>query len=384
MSLFATILFALTISTFSALSKEPEILFCMEYASTNLIIKSFVRFMILLLFLFIPALILNAVDVIKEAIHEMTKYSKASEEVYEKFLRKLHILKNLQRKLMAWLKAELGTEIIYQVLIQLILLMMFETQTPTQRGLDAIFAKSSAEDYLISSQIFLIFSIIWSLKTCITTHVKAAKVEKDFLPFTSTLILLAQTSVATLKRIGIMFFYFTPFFGNLNLLQHWKAELKPWKAKPYVNYKEDILYIGNVTLPWSTINRADYTDRKNPTPPTYTEYTGLSLGEAYLVFLLLICLQVISVFLCKLYTAEQFKRKGLLQKILHSLENCSFVSPAQDWDMETGDIEAHWQRIKQVKVEVIITMFINFLWHVAMLFPLLYTGNLIILLQSST
>ena len=320
MNLIATIVFPLVISTFLTLSENPEMIFCMDYTATSIFFKSLIRIFILHLFLLVPALIVNAVDVVKETIDDMiNKKSTITQEIYEKYFCKLYVLKRLQRKLLAWLKAELGAEIVYQVVIQFILLMMYETHTPTQRGIDAIFAKDSNNSF-ISSQVLLIFSIIWSLKTCITTHIKATKVEKEFLPFTSALVLFAQTTVGTVKRIGTLFFYFVPFFGNLNLLQHWKAELKPWKAKPFLDYKDDLMYVGNISIPWRDINRADYTDPTNPTTPDYTLYTGLSLGDAYIIFLLLLYLQLITVFLCKLYTAEEFKRKGFLQKILHSGE----------------------------------------------------------------
>lgn len=334
-----------------------------------------IKVLVLVLFLFIPALIVNAVDVVKEEIEHITQQSKISEEIYETFLRKVHTLKQLKRKLLTWLKAELGTEIFYQVLIQLILLMMYNTDTPTQSGLDAMFAQDSSDKSIISPQVFLAFSIIWSLKTCITTHVKAAKVEKDFLPFTSSLVLYVQTTVGTVKRLGVMFFFFAPFFGHLNLLQHWKAELKPWKSRDYINFKEDMMFIGNVSMPWSSINRADYTNPSKPTPPGYTLYTGLDLGEAYLVFLLVLVLQVVSIFLCKLYTTEQFKRKSFLQKIMHSVENCSLVSPLLDWDTETGNVAAHRKKMQQVKEEMSAAMLMNFFWHAVMLVPILFTGT---------
>jgi hypothetical protein len=64
---------------------------------------------VLVLFPFIPALIVNAVDVVNEHIENITQQSNVSEEIYEIFLRQIHVLKNLKRKLLAWLKAELGT-----------------------------------------------------------------------------------------------------------------------------------------------------------------------------------------------------------------------------------------------------------------------------------
>ena len=58
----------------------------MDSPPTNIFLKILVRFATVLLLLFIPALIVNAVDVVKEEIDDITKLSKASELVYEKFL----------------------------------------------------------------------------------------------------------------------------------------------------------------------------------------------------------------------------------------------------------------------------------------------------------
>jgi hypothetical protein len=189
-------------------------------------------------------------------------------------------------------------------------------------------------------------------------------------------VLYAQTTVGTVKRLGVMFFFFAPFCGHLNLLHHLKAELKPWKSIPNVNYKEDMMFIGNVHTPWNSINRADYTNPSKPTTPGYNIYTGLDLGHAYLVFLLVLLLQVVRIFLCKLYTTEQFKRKSILKKIMHSVENCSLTSPLQDWDTETGDVAAHRNRMQQVKVEMSVAMLVNFFWNAVMLVPILFTGKL--------
>ena len=135
------------------------------------------------------------------------------------------------------------------------------------------------------------------------------------------------------------------------------------------------MFIGNVSIPWSSINRADYTNPSKPTTPGYNLYTGLDLGQAYLVFLLVLLLQVVSIFLCKLYTTEQFKRQSTLHKIMHSVENCSLTSPLQDWDTEIGDVTAHSMRMQQVKVEMSVAMLINFFWNAVMLVPLLFTGK---------
>ena len=102
MNLIATIIFPLVISTFLTLSENPEMIFCMDYTDTSIFFKSLIRIFILPLFLLVPALIVNAVDVVKETIDDMiNKKSTITQEIYEKYFCKLYVLKRLQRKLLA-------------------------------------------------------------------------------------------------------------------------------------------------------------------------------------------------------------------------------------------------------------------------------------------
>jgi len=71
MNLIATIIFPLVISTFLTLSENPEMIFCMDFTDTSIFFKSLIRIFILPLFLLVPALIVNAVDVVKETIDDM-------------------------------------------------------------------------------------------------------------------------------------------------------------------------------------------------------------------------------------------------------------------------------------------------------------------------
>ena len=136
------------------------------------------------------------------------------------------------------------------------------------------------------------------------------------------------------------------------------------------------MYMYNKTpVPWSDIDRWDYTDPEDPTPPPYTLYTGLDPGLAFGLFWVLLLLNAITIFVIKVITVEKFYKFNILDIVLHCLENCHIPLPWRDWDEGAGSVEEVRARYRRVRTEVVLTMLVNLLFNMVMLVPMIYTGD---------
>ena len=335
--------------------------------------KWLIQILVITLSFLNPALLVNAYETTQENIKQLGKTKLNTATNMKKLLEQIRFSRKIKSQYVAFIRNDLGTEVFYQVAGQIILLLMAQTQTPTTSGLEIMFAKSSFLG--IPADGFLIISILWSMRTCVSLHLKSVSVEKAFLPMMSKLILSIQAIIVSLKRVIIMVAFFCPFFGHLDILQHWKAEQKPLLSRDGVNYSSDIMHVNNVSLAWADINRANYSDPKHPIPPDYSVYTGINLGEAFLVFWLILALQTITIILGKYCTATDYKKKTFFEKFLHGIENCNMPCPVNDWDSENGDVDSHKRRLILVRREMLVTIIINFCWHLVMMIPIWVAGK---------
>lgn len=238
-----------------------------------------------------------------------------------------------------------------------------------------MFGKSSS--FGIPAEVVITFSVLWSFKTCLSLHVKATKVEKTHLEFTSKIFLVMIALFASSARILAMISYFTPFFGLFDLLHHHKAEQIPFTLSKEGKYgPNDTLVLYNSTpVRWGQIDTWDYSDEDNPSPPSYTTYTLLSLAESFMIFWLLVLLHLLAVFFVKIIGSKKFQQADKLDKFLHCMENLNIAYPFQDFDYLSGTAEEHKDRFRKVNIEVLCTMLVNFIFHALMLIPLWYTGQ---------
>ena len=137
---------------------------------------------------------------------------------------------------------------IFFVTLQVTMLMLSPrfTESPTHSGLQAVFdrgvdvdglqkkAKSfdmTLEDNEVGGGLatfFLAFSIAWSLKDSAFLYLKVKFIEKrGFLPTKAKAGLAIRSLLAISSRLFcIVFGFFGPFLGLLNILAHWTAERK--------------------------------------------------------------------------------------------------------------------------------------------------------------
>ena len=163
---------------------------------------------------------------------------------------------------------------------------------------------------------------------------------------------------------------------------------------------DDLLELyGGVNMLWTTIDRSDYSNVVNatefthslkPVPPPYTLYTGMSLGDSFLVFLGLLALHFFCLFLVKLCTVNwrSDRFRGIFNIIICSFENMNISRPTHDWDQKKTDkfgnpvkstIGYYKKRYNEVKIELLISYILNWIFSFVLLVPLWYTGNKMII-----
>ena len=137
----------------------------------------------------------------------------------------------------------------------------------------------------------------------------------------------------------------------------------------------------NQTVLWRQLDRWDYTNPDVPsgTPPPYTLYTFLTLGEAFQVFLIIMGAHMLAMLLVKIATSSQFRiRKHPLRKLIHVIQNLSLATPYQDWDEnedeEVRTIPEYKRRFLRTNIEMACCLTLNILVSWVMLVPLFYTG----------
>ena len=128
-------------------------------------------------------------------------------------------------------------------------------------------------------------------------------------------------------------------------------------------------------IPWNMIDRWVGKGTEFAEPPSYSLYTGISLGNYFILFLASIVLQAVLIFIMKMATSSSFKNAGLTKQIVHALENTNIPTPFRDWDVKSGTVEDYRARMKEVVKEVLITVGINKLIGLMMLVPLILTGD---------
>ena len=318
--------------------------------------------------------------------------------------------KTIKLQYVECLKHELALEAYYQVSAQILLLLLAKTLTATTGGLQTFLVNSSDKRLGIkfTAEAALTISILWSLRTCVTLHLKAILVEKVYFPGKSKLYVLVWASLVTDTRVFSMVIFFVPSMGLCNLLYHWQAEQIPFSVRQYVaatngsvSPDAEIQLRGMTeTVLWSQLDRWDYTDPAQPRPPHYSLYTGLSLAWTFFAFFAITALQLIALYIVKYVTSEDFKQESVFSKLVHCLENINITMPCRDWDSVSPNwknqrsvtkqpshdehfhaiqsksaIMEYKERFQNVEKEMIYSTLVNNAVSFLMLIPLLYTGT---------
>lgn len=261
--------------------------------------------------------------------------------------------------------------------IQILVLLLNRTDTPTTGGLETIFDEGNA-----TTQV-LVFSILWSIFTSIKMQTKFTILETGFCPTTSKLIVLAWATFATVRRILSLVTAFIPSMGLFGLLHHWKWEKVPFNIRRenaregFISSEDKISLFGlNETVLWSDLDKTDYSDPQYPIPPHYSHYTLLTLQETFIALIGLSFVHLLATFVIKVWSSKDFKEEPhKINQLIHLLENLNYASPFKDWADGDFTIKEFQERAKAVKKEIIWSQAIHFISTIFMLVPLWYTGK---------
>ena len=368
----ASIIFPLLISTIHLAKNNAKMIYTSIKSKVSKTKLLFLKVGVILLAVVNPILLQNSYETIKEKTREHAKQLNTTR--LSKLRKKLMKTK---RQFVDFVRIDLALECTYQLFGETILILLSTTETSTTGGLENFFKKDSFAG--LSLSLFLTLYIIWSLKTCILLHLKSVGTEKGFLPFTAKLTVVIWGTISYAKRIMSLVAFFIPSLGLFNILQHWQAEQIPFFVRKYLRKgPSDILELYNTTenVLWSEIDRWNYADPSNPSPPNYTLYTGLTLRQSFMVFIGILVMQFLAILIVKTFTVNDFWRRSHFNKFVHILENMNIATPWQDWDHDKCSVEQHKMKHRRVNIEMMVIMVVNFLICLLMICPLFFTGLL--------
>ena len=303
----------------------------------------------------------------------------------------------LKRSLNNHIKLELGLETIYQLVGQLILLLLAYTKTPTQSGLKTIF-----NEHLDAWNIFLlILSIVLSFKSCITSHWRALTACREHFPANSKLVSALYCLFGCLTRVTAIIMFFVGPLGLFDILRHLQGEQYPWDTKilDLVNYDGTMVLGNNPSFEWISVDRWKkvgtlYQQYENGTiirdnfgepllnpehlgsPPDYTLYVGFSVKYYLLIFFCGLGLQILAIFAAKSMLSKPFWNEfNWLEKIIHCLENSNVPHNAKEWDDGKGDSKEHIRRMKSNWIELLCVIIINGFFNLLLLLSLAFLGK---------
>ena len=241
--------------------------------------------------------------------HLMERLNLANENLYKKKSELKYHLRNME-------KLELGLETIYQLSLQLVLLLNAVSETRTNHGLNVVFG---TEENTSSFKLALLaLSIMWSCVSCSLSHLKGLMVHRDHFPALSKLVAGLFALISILKRVLCIILYFTPAMGLFSLLRHLQAEQTAFTDNMlhFANDNNGTIQFSNISILWETIDRWN---RKTNEPPNYTLYTGLSLQYYFFIFMSITMSQLFTIFGVKRQWSDSFSRSNILNKIIHCL-----------------------------------------------------------------
>ena len=269
-------------------------------------------------------------------------------------------------ELKQFVKLELGLETIFQLFGQFLLLFNAATATRTGDCFNQIFDESTT----IDATFFLVLSIMWSLKSCVLSHLKGVSTRREHFPALSMLMAGLTALCSSAIRVMSFIMFFTPALGLFSLLRHLQAEQTayfPLLPNQLLSLRNDgYVQVGNAPpFLWSTIDR--WQDGRMP---DYTFYSLFSLKQYFMGFWLLLSLQIGIMFMVKIAYSEAFHKLNFLEKIIHATECSHIPYNCEEWDTEKGNAKAHAKRMEKNKKEGLAMICLNFVFNAIFLSPL--------------
>ena len=212
MCLFVSIILPFLLSSLQLAMDNPHLILGEKFSKQSRWKQVLGRIGIVLMAFINPALFIHAY----ESNQEQLKFQDLKDKKYEEIKKIMEKGELIQRQYVKYIRTELGFEVIFQIALQIILILQARTSSSTVSGLETVFGKSSSIG--IDTDTLIILSILWSIKTCVTLHLKAADIEKTHLRIISKIGLILISLFCSCARLLAIITFFTPFIGLFNLL----------------------------------------------------------------------------------------------------------------------------------------------------------------------
>ena len=288
-----------------------------------------------------------------------------------------HQLEEARYHVSQFIQGEVGLETHLQIIISLVLLLLANSATRTITGLEVLFEEEML--FYLPTTFALALSIMWSLYSCVSSHMKGISKRREYSTTKSFLIMLIFTMASVSVRVFSCILFLTPALGLMNCLRHLQGEMYPY-FNPYYKHgrsnMNDTFHFGNApTILWGQITRWSYVDEKVANPPSQTLYTLLSI-EWY--FCLLICsfaLNVLLQLIIKRFANEKvFNNMSWIDCLIHGISCCMIPYPMEDWDEKFGTVASYKTRKNMVLKEMLASIMLNFVFNLLFLSPLIVLG----------
>jgi hypothetical protein len=321
------------------------------------------------------------------------EYGQLPEAAQDKIDELFDYLEEIRKCLLIMKRNEFLFEEVPQITIKVVMLLLIRSISSTHSGLEVAFRENFDWVGFNFSQVFLILSILWSLKTATWTYVKIKADKKiKLVSLTSKCILSFRALLGLLMRTGCLVAYFCPALGLADLLAHWRAEqlaLDPSFRKTFFDDDPSFLDIdmdsavlsywdnnANVikSVTFRELFRSNYSS-KYTSPPDYSEYTFFTLQSYYLLFWLLILTQFCLIMILKLVFSEGFQHASWTTRIQHVSRTLHLPDCFDDWDAGNDGPRDHrirwWSNIK----EVVAMAWLHLQFNLLLLLPVVGTGK---------
>ena len=173
--------------------------------------------------------------------------------------------------------------------------------------------------------------------------------------------------------------FFIPSLGLFNILYHLKAEEIPfsiWRKYGKTQMDRIVLYGMKEQVRWGDLDRWDYSNSTEGTPPQLTDYTGLTLKWTFCLFFIITVANFLTTLFIKIFTSNAFsRRENYLNKFLHLLFSLNIGCPFEDWDKGKFSISEYKDRQEQTNTEMSCSLAVNIIFSFAFMVPLWNTGN---------
>ena len=138
----------------------------------------------------------------------------------------LNLLKDVKYHVAQFIQADLGLESHLQSVFTIAFVLLAISETRTIVGFEVLFETQTI--FYLPTKLALSCSILWSLYSCISSHLKGISQRRDYSTFPSFLVILGFTTISVAIRIFAYILYLTPCLGLWNCLRHLQGEMYPF------------------------------------------------------------------------------------------------------------------------------------------------------------